>query len=96
MLRSRHDADRTSLYRRRGAGKALWQGRQSLLVELVVEQAQRALEAAVGVKQIAQHGKNQLVGPLRIGAFYTVGPYLFPELIPILRKLVRGRTTIRP
>jgi LysR family hydrogen peroxide-inducible transcriptional activator len=55
--------------------------------ELVVEQAQQALEAAAGVKQIAQHGKNQLVGPLRIGAIYTIGPYLFPELIPILRKL---------
>lgn len=55
--------------------------------ELVVEQAQRALEAAAGVKQIAQHGKNQLVGPLRIGAIHTVGPYLYPEMIPILRKL---------
>ncbi len=52
----------------------------------VVEQAQRALEAADGVKQVAQQGKDQLAGPLRIGAIYTVGPYLFPELIPVLRK----------
>lgn len=55
--------------------------------ELVVEQAQRALEAAATVKQVAQQGKDQLSGPLRIGAIYTVGPYLFPELIPVLRKL---------
>jgi LysR family hydrogen peroxide-inducible transcriptional activator len=52
----------------------------------VIEQAQRALEAADGVKQIAVQGKDQLSGPLRIGAIHTVGPYLFPELIPILRK----------
>lgn len=52
----------------------------------VIEQAQRTLEAADGVKQIAAQGKDQLSGPLRIGAIHTVGPYLFPELIPILRK----------
>jgi LysR family hydrogen peroxide-inducible transcriptional activator len=52
----------------------------------VIEQAQRALEAADGVKQVATQGKDQLSGPLRIGAIHTVGPYLFPELIPLLRK----------
>jgi LysR family hydrogen peroxide-inducible transcriptional activator len=52
----------------------------------VVEQAQRALEAAAGVKHVAQQGKDQLAGPLRIGAIHTIGPYLFPELIPVLRK----------
>ena len=55
--------------------------------ERVVEQAQRALEAAAGVQQVAQQGKDQLVGTLRIGAIHTVGPYLFPELIPVLHKL---------
>ncbi len=55
--------------------------------ERVVEQAQHALEAAAGVKQIAQQGKDQLSGPLRLGAIHTVGPYLFPELIPVMRKL---------
>ena len=55
--------------------------------ERIIEQAQRTLEAAEGVKQVAQQGKDQLSGPLRIGAIYTIGPYLFPELIPRLRKL---------
>ena len=55
--------------------------------ERIIEQAQRTLEAAEGVKQAAQQGKDQLSGPLRIGAIYTIGPYLFPELIPRLRKL---------
>jgi LysR family hydrogen peroxide-inducible transcriptional activator len=54
--------------------------------ERVVQQAQQALEAADNVKQVALHGRNQLAGPLRIGAIYTIGPYLYPELIPRLRK----------
>lgn len=54
--------------------------------ERVVQQAQQALEAADNVRQAALQGKNQLAGPLRIGAIYTIGPYLYPELIPLLRK----------
>ena len=54
--------------------------------EQVIEQALQVLEAAEGVKHIAQQGQDQLVGPLRVGAIYTIGPYLFPELIPLLRE----------
>ena len=54
--------------------------------ERIIEQAQRTLEAAEGVKQAAAQGKDQLAGPVRIGAIYTIGPYLFPELIPRLRR----------
>lgn len=54
--------------------------------ERVVDQAQQTLEAAQSIKTVAQQGKDQLSGPLRIGAIFTTGPYLFPELIPILRK----------
>jgi len=54
--------------------------------KLIAEQAQRTLEAAENVRQVARQGKDQLAGPLRIGAIHTVGPYLFPELIPLLRK----------
>ena len=55
--------------------------------EQIIEQAQRTLESAETVRQIARHGKDQLTGPLRIGAIYTIGPYLFPQLIPVLREL---------
>lgn len=55
--------------------------------ERIVQQAQLALEAADNVRQVALHGKNQLAGPLRIGAIHTIGPYLYPELIPLLRKV---------
>lgn len=52
---------------------------------LIVAQAQRTLEEAAAIKEIARQGKNQLLGPLKIGAIYTIGPYLLPELIPILK-----------
>ncbi|MCG6868466.1 MAG: hydrogen peroxide-inducible genes activator [Gammaproteobacteria bacterium] len=55
--------------------------------ERIVERAQRALEAVEAVKHAADEGRNQLVGPLRLGAIYTVGPYLFPDLITHLQEL---------
>ncbi|RLA44864.1 MAG: hydrogen peroxide-inducible genes activator [Gammaproteobacteria bacterium] len=54
--------------------------------ERIVQQAQQTLEAADNIKQLALHGKNQLSRPLRIGAIHTIGPYLYPELIPLLHK----------
>ena len=55
--------------------------------ERIVQQAQQTLEAADNIKQLALHGKDQLSGPLRIGTIYTIGPYLYPELIPLLREI---------
>jgi LysR family hydrogen peroxide-inducible transcriptional activator len=52
--------------------------------ERIVEQAQRVLEEAARIREIAQAGRNQLVGPLRLGVIYTVAPYLLPDLIPAL------------
>ena len=52
----------------------------------IVEQAQRVLEEAARIREIAAAGKDPLAGPLRLGAIYTIGPYLLPKLIPILRK----------
>ena len=52
----------------------------------IIEQAQRALEEVGKIKSIARQGKDQLVGPLRLGVIYTVGPYLLPALIPVLRR----------
>ena len=44
------------------------------------------LEEASRIREIAAAGKDPLAGPLRLGAIYTIGPYLLPKLIPILRK----------
>jgi LysR family hydrogen peroxide-inducible transcriptional activator len=53
----------------------------------IVEQAQRTLEAASHIREIAKQGNDQLVGALRVGIIYSVGPYLLPDLIPVLKKL---------
>jgi LysR family hydrogen peroxide-inducible transcriptional activator len=58
--------------------------------KLIVQQAQQTLESADGIKQIALRGKDQLSVPLRIGAIHTIGPYLYPELIPLLHKAAPG------
>ena len=52
----------------------------------IVEQAQRVLEEASRIKEIAATGRDPLAGPLRLGAIYTIGPYILPKLIPILRR----------
>ncbi|MRI35135.1 LysR family transcriptional regulator [Endozoicomonas sp. OPT23] len=58
--------------------------------EKVVKQAQKVLEEVAGVKQIAKSGRDQLSSPLRVGAIYTIGPYLFPHLVPRLAQVAPG------
>lgn len=58
------------------------------LGERVIEQAQRVIEQASAIRDIANSGKDQLTSPFHIGAIFTIGPYLFPKLIPALQKNV--------
>jgi len=60
----------------------------------IVEQAQRVLEESARIKEIAQAGRDPLAGPLRVGAIYTIGPYLFPKLVPIVRRTAPGMQLI--
>ncbi|OFZ68659.1 MAG: LysR family transcriptional regulator [Betaproteobacteria bacterium RBG_16_56_24] len=53
----------------------------------IVEQAQRALEEIGRIREIARQGKDQLAGSLRMGIIYSAGPYLLPDLVPVLKKL---------
>ncbi|WP_108469674.1 LysR substrate-binding domain-containing protein [Polynucleobacter difficilis] len=53
---------------------------------LIVEQAQRVLEEANALKHLAKHGQDPLSGPLRLGAIYTVAPYLLPSLVRVARE----------
>ncbi|MDX1635401.1 MAG: LysR substrate-binding domain-containing protein [Marinobacter sp.] len=52
----------------------------------IIEQAQRVLDQVGLIRDMAQDGKNQLNSPLKVGAIYTIGPYLFPHLLPELRR----------
>lgn len=54
--------------------------------EKIIEQAIKALEEVNQIREIAKQGNNQLSGAFRLGLIYSVGPYLLPEIIPILRK----------
>ncbi|HEX9627371.1 MAG TPA: LysR substrate-binding domain-containing protein [Acidiferrobacterales bacterium] len=52
----------------------------------IVQQATRVLEEVETLKALARQGQDPLVGPLKLGAIYTIGPYLLPPLIAALRK----------
>lgn len=52
------------------------------LGEQIITQSQRVLEESRSILEIATAGQNQLNSPLKIGAIFTIGPYLFPHLIP--------------
>ena len=54
--------------------------------ERIIEQAQKVLEEAARIRDIAQAGRNQLVGVFHLGVIYTVAPYLLPDLIPALNE----------
>lgn len=54
--------------------------------EKIVPQAQRVLEEVEQINLIVAQGKDQLAGPLRLGVIATVGPYILPDLIPLLHK----------
>jgi LysR family transcriptional regulator, hydrogen peroxide-inducible genes activator len=54
--------------------------------EKIVEQANVVLERAASLKEMAKLGTNQLDGLFKLGMIHSVGPYLLPEIIPVLRK----------
>jgi LysR family transcriptional regulator, hydrogen peroxide-inducible genes activator len=54
--------------------------------EKIVAQAQRVLDEAQALKDLARGGRNPLSGVLRLGAIYTIAPYLLPQLIGALAK----------
>ncbi len=55
--------------------------------ERVAEQAARIFELVEDIKDLAAGARDDLVGPLRLGAIYTIAPYLLPHLIPALHGL---------
>lgn len=51
----------------------------------IVAQARRVLAEAALIEDLSRQGRDELAGPLRLGAIYTVAPYLLPALVPALR-----------
>jgi LysR family hydrogen peroxide-inducible transcriptional activator len=54
------------------------------LGQRLVGQAKLILDQVNVFRDMALTGKQQLSTPLKIGAIYTIGPYLFPHLLPEL------------
>lgn len=50
----------------------------------IIEQAQRVLEEAGYLKDLARQGRDPMVGPIRVGVIFTIGPYLLPALVPAM------------
>ncbi len=59
----------------------------TLVGENVVNQSRRVLDQVQSIKEMAHAGHDQLKAPLRLGAIYTIGPYLFPHIIPCVRQI---------
>lgn len=51
----------------------------------VVAAARRIIDEAKLIKDIALSAQNPLAGTLRLGAFPTLAPYLFPNLVPKIK-----------
>jgi len=58
----------------------------TLIGARIVEQAQRVLEQAAAIKEIAASGQDPLKGPLKLGVIYTIAPYLLPQLVRQLHR----------
>jgi len=66
----------------RGSGEI----RATPVGEIIVHQAEKVLGEAARITELAQSAGDPLVGPLRLGAIHTIGPYLFPSLVPLLHR----------
>ncbi len=54
----------------------------------IIHQAQKVLEEAQVIKHLAQHGKDPLAGPVRLGTIYTIAPYILPKLVARTREVM--------
>ncbi len=71
-------------------------GRSHVMVtpigEKLVAQAKNVMEQADRLEMLARNTGDELSGPIKVGAIFTVAPYLFPRLIPELRRLTPTMT----
>ncbi len=53
----------------------------------IIEIAEEILERSQDIKQIAKEAQGDLSSELKIGAIYTIAPYILPKLIPNFQRL---------
>lgn len=54
--------------------------------EQVVDRARKVLAETETIRAIARHAQDPEGGSIRLGLFPTLGPYLLPHVVPLLRK----------
>jgi len=54
----------------------------------VIESAQRILQEVETIKEIAEAARNPFAGKFRLGAFPTLSTYIFPDIVPQIKKLM--------
>lgn len=59
--------------------------RLTTVAEALVDKARGILQEVDSFKDLANQVRDPFLEPLRLGAIYTVGPYLFPTLLPELK-----------
>lgn len=47
----------------------------------IIERAQQVMDQVNSIRELAQSGQNPLQGALRLGAIYTIAPFLMPALV---------------
>ena len=52
----------------------------------IIAQARVVLEEAAKLRTLARATQDPMTGPLRLGSIPTLGPYLLPHLLPVIRK----------
>jgi LysR family hydrogen peroxide-inducible transcriptional activator len=66
-------------------------GKQGVLVtplgQRIVTMAGEVLEKTAEIKDVAATDSDQLAGPLALGTLPTIGPYLLPQFIPLLKEM---------
>lgn len=67
--------------------------RATQMGEQIIAQAQRVVAQADAITALAAADKDQLAGELKIGAIFTLGPYVLPQLIPSL-KLIANQLSL--
>lgn len=68
-------------------------GRRVLLTHegaLLVERARAVIEAARQLLETAKGGGGAFAAPLRLGAIATLGPYVFPHVLRVVRRRLPG------
>lgn len=53
---------------------------------VAIEKARQIIDLVADLKQGCRHRGEPLAGPFKLGLIMTVGPYLMPDVLPMLRK----------